>query len=348
MDAKQPLPVRLGIVGTGAAVRNIHLPTLLKLQAEFSIAAVCSRSLAHAREVAAFAGTPSATDAIDLLLEDPDIEALLIALPIGASHQVVQHAIESGKHVITEKPLGATVHEAAELTELSRSRPEIVAMVASNVRYGAIARSLAETVWDGSIGQPHIVYFHSIAHIDPHTQPHWRARPDYRGGCLLDGGIHVATLLRSVFGEAIAVAALDKIEDARLGGQVGMSMHVKTDRDVQIICSFLRTPYPAAASSTTLNVYGTAGSLTFSSTDALIHIHRWGDPPRMVTPPRDAGYTTQMHDFFNAIRHGTRPLASFEQGLQDLRWLSTALDSASLNTSLPLESGLHPTHVPTQ
>jgi predicted dehydrogenase len=53
------------------------------------------------------------------MLADPSIDAVYVPLPSGVRNSYLREAIESGKHVYTEKPMGGTVEEIAELTALA-------------------------------------------------------------------------------------------------------------------------------------------------------------------------------------------------------------------------------------
>lgn len=322
-------PVRLAIIGAGGAVRAIHVPTLQRLTGQFTVTAICSRNLDLAQSVAAMVGAPVASTDVDAVLARDDVDAALIAVPIHLSARIIRRALEADKHVLAEKPLAANVAEARELVDLSRRNPGRVAMVGANMRYAAHTAALKEAIWDASIGKPETAYHHSIGHIDPATQGTWRARPQYRGGYLLDGGIHVAATLRTLFGNPTRVAAVDEIHAEPLGGKTGLTMHFRTDRDVQVIGTFLVTTCPSAVPSAVLNVYGTKGSVCVSSVDGQIRTSVAGSPPSSRPVPYDFGHIAQLQDFFRAIRTGEPPLSSFEEGLLDMLLIDRALDSAA-------------------
>lgn len=57
-----------------------------------------------------------------VLLSNPDIDAIAVAVETSAHFQLVKHALEAGKHVYVEKPFTSTVAEAEELTALAKAK----------------------------------------------------------------------------------------------------------------------------------------------------------------------------------------------------------------------------------
>nr|MBC8400837.1 Gfo/Idh/MocA family oxidoreductase [Candidatus Neomarinimicrobiota bacterium] len=81
-------PIKLGIIGTGLAARKLHWPALKKLLAKFEIATVCNHTDQKAREFARLVGgVPYVLDYHDLL-DNSQIEAVDIVLPIELNHIV--------------------------------------------------------------------------------------------------------------------------------------------------------------------------------------------------------------------------------------------------------------------
>ena len=61
----------------------------------------------------------SATRRIDEVLEDPDVDAVVIATPVYTHFYLAARSLEAGKHTFVEKPLAASSAEAEELVRLS-------------------------------------------------------------------------------------------------------------------------------------------------------------------------------------------------------------------------------------
>ena len=64
----------------------------------------------------------SASTNADDILNNPDIDAVVIATPVFAHYTLAKKALENGKHVLVEKPMTASVAEAEELIALAESK----------------------------------------------------------------------------------------------------------------------------------------------------------------------------------------------------------------------------------
>ncbi len=87
------------------------------------------------------------------LLQDADVQAVHVASPNASHFHQTKAVLESGRHVICEKPLAVSSRETAELVGMARSRPGQVAAVNYNVRYYPLCREIRERVLRGDLGR---------------------------------------------------------------------------------------------------------------------------------------------------------------------------------------------------
>ena len=98
---------------------------------------------------------PGAAD-LDDVLDDPRVDAVVVATPPQTHHPLVKRALEAGKHVLVEKPLATTLADAAGARRRSPSaRPRADAGPHVRLQPGRSTRS-ATLIRDGVIGE---VYF---------------------------------------------------------------------------------------------------------------------------------------------------------------------------------------------
>jgi predicted dehydrogenase len=90
------------------------------------------------------------------LLADPRLDAVAIVTPVGTHFQFANEALQSGKHVLVEKPLTASVAEAEQLVELAE-RNQRVLMVDHTFVYTGAVRKIKEIVASGELGD--LLYF---------------------------------------------------------------------------------------------------------------------------------------------------------------------------------------------
>lgn len=87
------------------------------------------------------------------LLKDPAVDAVVIATPVSTHYALAAAALEAGKHVFVEKPLGATSAQAQSIAELADHKGQVLATGHIFVYHPAVA-AMKATIEQGSIGQP--------------------------------------------------------------------------------------------------------------------------------------------------------------------------------------------------
>jgi predicted dehydrogenase len=93
------------------------------------------------------------------LIDDPQIEAVAIATPVGTHFKLARRALSRFKHVLVEKPMCASSDEGAELIELS-ARTRRTLMVNHTYLFHGVVRKLAEMNSSGALGK--VSYFDSV------------------------------------------------------------------------------------------------------------------------------------------------------------------------------------------
>ena len=111
-------PVRTAVVGLGYWGPNL-VRNLVDLEAS-ELVAICDRD----PERLALVGRryPSARRVPDVrvLLEDPEIEAIVVSTPMSTHYEIGMAALAAGKHLFVEKPLAASTHDAEELVAYAK------------------------------------------------------------------------------------------------------------------------------------------------------------------------------------------------------------------------------------
>jgi predicted dehydrogenase len=158
---------RIGCIGAGFIMRDCHL--VAYRQAGFNPVAIASRSPAHAQAVAQHHGIPRCYDAIEQLLEDPEIEVLDIAVPPDAQPAILLAASRHNDHIrgiLAQKPLALTVAQARKCVEACEVAG-IKLAVNQNMRYDQSVRALKALLQRGWLGEP------VLGNIEMRAIPHW-------------------------------------------------------------------------------------------------------------------------------------------------------------------------------
>jgi predicted dehydrogenase len=141
--------VRVAVIGLGYwgpnLVRNIAASPVTEL------AAICDFSEARLEAVGSqFPSARRVRDADDVFASN-DVDAVCVATPVDSHYSLVKRALESGKHVLVEKPFVQSVAEATELVDLAAARG-LTLMLDHVFLYSPAVRKLAETVASGELG----------------------------------------------------------------------------------------------------------------------------------------------------------------------------------------------------
>jgi len=93
----------------------------------------------------------------DAILNDPEIDAVIVATPASSHYALAKQVLESGKHAFVEKPLATSTTEADELVKLAESSGKTL-MVGHTFLYNAAVRYAKKLLTDDELGQLYYIY----------------------------------------------------------------------------------------------------------------------------------------------------------------------------------------------
>ena len=146
--------IRVGIIGANVDRgwgSSAHIPALLALP-EYELTAVCTAHKETAEESASKFGAPLAFHDHQEMVNHPDIDLVTVAVRVPFHHQLTMDALNAGKHVFTEWPLGATLQEAQEMADLARTKG-VNTMVGLQGRCSPAVLRLKELIEEGYVGE---------------------------------------------------------------------------------------------------------------------------------------------------------------------------------------------------
>ena len=190
------VPLRWGVLGVAnIAVRTV-IPAIQRSQSGV-VTAIASREYGKARQAADTLGVVRAYGSYEALLGDPDIDAVYNPLPNHLHVPWTIRAMEAGKHVLCEKPLALSAHEARSLLAVCEHTGMQVCeafMVRSHPQWQAVH----EIISAGRIGPLRLITGHfSYYRVDPDDV---RSKAEWGGGALMDIGCYPIMLSRWLFG----------------------------------------------------------------------------------------------------------------------------------------------------
>jgi predicted dehydrogenase len=208
MSGSTPAPLRrAAIVGTGFAA-TAHVDALRRLPT-VEITGILGSRPERTAEAAARLGIGRAFDSLDELVGDSSVDVVHDCTPNHLRSRVTAAALDAGKHVLSEKPLGLDAAEAAGLAARARSAG-VVAAVCFNYRHFPLVqemRSLIASGADGSIHLVHGAYLQDWLLRDDDWN--WRLESAKAGGARATGdiGSHWIDLVQHLSGDRIVAVS---------------------------------------------------------------------------------------------------------------------------------------------
>jgi len=217
--------VRWGILSTAKIGTEKVIPAMQ--QGKFcEVAAIASRSAETANAVAKELGIPRAHGSYEALLADPDIDAIYNPLPNHLHVDWSIRALQAGKHVLCEKPIGLSSVEGQQLVDAGREHPSLKLMEAFMYRHHPQWQRARSIVREGGIGtlltiQSVFSYFNADAN-------NIRNKADIGGGGIMDIGCYPISLSRFIY----------ESEPVRVSSLVDRDPSFRTDRRASVIMDF--------------------------------------------------------------------------------------------------------------
>jgi predicted dehydrogenase len=149
-------PGRMGMSVIGAGYWGPNLVRNISNSAACDLRWVCDFDVARAQSAVGRYSTIRVTDDIDEILGDRAVHAVAIATPAHTHVEVALACLEAGKHVLVEKPLGATVAEGEKLVQAAEDLG-LVLMCDHTYCYTPAVQEIRRLVSEGMVGEIHYV-----------------------------------------------------------------------------------------------------------------------------------------------------------------------------------------------
>ena len=184
--------MRWAVVGLGNYAVGHMIPALAQAK-HAAITAFVSGNASKAADLGARFGVSKvySYDTFDQIANDPNIDCVYIALPVGLHAQYTIRALKAGKHVLCEKPMASTSAECRAMIAAARTAGRQLG-VAYRVHFDPFNIEMARLMKAGEIGQLRHLSADNSFQADPSFPPHtWRLTKSLGGGgSMFDYGIY--------------------------------------------------------------------------------------------------------------------------------------------------------------
>lgn len=187
---------KVALVGIGKIARDQHVPALAA-SAQWELAATVSRS-------GTVEGVPAYTDLARLLDERPDIGMISLCMPPGPRFGYAEAALKAGRHVMLEKPPGATLAEVHALTALAEARGVSLFATWHSRMAEAVAPAKAWLA-DKTVTRAHITWREDVRKWHPGQD--WVFEPGGMG--VFDPGINALSILTEILPAPVHLTAAE-------------------------------------------------------------------------------------------------------------------------------------------
>jgi predicted dehydrogenase len=274
-----PAKIRVGTIGATVTRggsgwgANAHVPALRALPG-YELKAVCTAHPETAKASAAAFGADLAFHNIDDMLAHPDVDLVAVVIRVPGHKDLVMKALQAGKAVICEWPLGANLAEAETMGNLAAER-SLRTAVGLQARSDPTLMYARELVQQGYVGEILSVTMSAISQAvtDRGIGRIWQG--DRRNGAntfTIAGG-HAIDALCFVVGEFVDVSArmatkitewhnTDTGETMRVDSPDWISVSGQLDGGAE--ASFLVTTVPDHPSGLRFEIYGRQGTLVIN------------------------------------------------------------------------------------
>ncbi len=304
-----------------------------------------------ARAVAAEDGIPATQifTSLDEALKFVEADAVLIVTPPATHREVATTALESGKHVLIEKPLATTVEDAKALADLAAAR-SLTLMVSQNYRFQPPVRTLQRLLAEDAHGTPLAIEITFMKDSRTFWPPE-NFRYSMEHPLLLDMSIHHLDMLRAISGRNAAAITVGswKVPDSLYQGDVALSAIITLEGGIPVT---YRGNWASTGPQTTWNadwrILTDKGRLNWINWTGGEHENQiiwqpFGGTESIIPadPFTITGFDGSFHAFIESLRTGEPPETNAYDNLHSLEMLFGGVESANTGTSVALGSSDH-------
>ena len=327
-------PLTWGILGTATIAVEQVIPALLNSE-NCTVEAIASRSLSKAKHEANRFEISTFYDDYEALLDNGAIEAVYIPLPNHLHVEWAIKALQKGKHVLLEKPVGMTALEAEQLEDVSLQYPHLKIMEAFMYRFHPQWDQVLYLVAKGAIGEVTLVessfcFFED----DPKIIVN---RIDFGGGSLMDVGCYPVSVSRLIFGsEPISVTAHMDI-DKNLKIDLSTCGILEFEKGKALIHSSIRQ-----FENQTVKISGLKGQIEvaipfnpkYNEPSKVILINHEGVSNYYIEPCNQ--YVLQVDSFAKSVRNNSDVAITLDDSIKNMHVIDALKESGLKQTKIYL------------
>lgn len=313
-----------GVLGTANVAAWGTIPGMIKSES-CELYAIAGRSLEKAESYKERFGFEKAYGSYDELLEDENVQAIYIPLPNNLHKEWVIKALNAGKNVLCEKPIGLNADETREMYETA-AKNQVLLMEAYAYLHSPYVESLKKDVSDKIIGD---VDYIETAFVTQGYKEDIRLHKNLGGGAMYDLGCYCTTMILSLIdSEPELVKAIAEFSDEGIdlmtAGQIRFENGVRASFNVGMILG-----ENTNARFDRLYIHGTKGyiksDVEYNQEGELSYrIYKDGEEiVRNISAPHN--YSLEIEQFSRCILFGEKPFITPEYSIKNAKLIDRVL-----------------------
>lgn len=320
---------KVAVIGLGD-ISGIYLKNLTGVFRNVELYGVCTHRYEKAQEIATQYGAKKVYRTMEDVFNDPEVDIVVNLTRPGEHLKVTTKALEAGKHVYTEKPLGATLEEGKQIRDFAVSKGLLVAG-APDTFLGAGLQTCRKLIDDEFIGTPlgAAAFFTCRGHERWHPNPEFYYKPG--GGPMMDIGPYYLTALVSLLGEVELVSGMSKksfpkriiTSEPKFGQEIEVEVPTHQTGMMRFASGAIGTIFVTfdvyASETPRIEIYGSEGTISVPDPNFFkgpVRLFRPGNDGFMEVPlTHDYGENSRgigIADLADAIRTGRKPRAGID------------------------------------
>jgi predicted dehydrogenase len=315
---------------------NGQLIPAIRAAERAELMAVASRSQSRATAYAVEWEIPRAHGSYQALLDDSDIDVVYVSLPNSLHAEWSVRAIQSGKHVLCEKPLALSAAECDQIINAAKAA-DVVAMEAMMVLYHPLLHRARQLVREGIVGEPRLAQGSFSFFLDRPADVRWE--PALGGGSLWDVGVYPVSFIRWIAGDPDRVFGWQTLSesgvDATFAGLLRYSSGILGTFD-----SGFQEPLRSRA-----EVAGTEGTLIIerpypiNPESRLLFRRRGQDEGRVIATAEKDAYQCEVEALTAAVLDGADLAVPLPSSRSNVATLQALYESARRGEPQAIQEG---------
>ena len=294
----------IGVIGAGQFARSVLLPELKSIRGVVLDTVVTRRAISGAKTAETFGFAHAATD-VDAVLDNPAINAVVIATRHGDHAELTARALAAGKSVFVEKPLALDRAGLNRVIE-ARNASQAFFQIGFNRRFAPFSRSLVDRL--SQTAGPRVVSIRVNAGAAPEGS--WVNDPTDGGGRILGEACHFVDLARFIVGSPIVTVSAEAV--GQTGGIAEDASLTLSFADSSLATIVYTSRGSVAVGKERIEAFAGGVAAVIDDFRSLAIAHA-GRVKRTTNRSTDKGFRAELEAFVGAVgRGGPAPIDEAE------------------------------------